>query len=135
MGLGKPVLELAAKQGAGVLAIKMLSHGAWPKDMERTRRWWYRCVEKKEQIDLAVRFTLSQQPVLTGICPSFFDLLDKVIEAGKSFRPITEDETQQLRNIAQTCESLFRREQQDVARATPSSEAIWPECPHECRPG
>ena len=131
MGFGKPVLELANEQGAAVLAIKVLSRGAWPQGMERTRRWWYRCTEEKELVDLAVRFTLSQPPVASTICPSFFDLLDKTIEAGKSFRPITEEETQQVRKLAEASESLFRREQQEVASATPSTEPIYPDSPHE----
>lgn len=135
MGFGKPVLELAAEQGTAVLGMKMLCRGAWPKGMERTRRWWYRCVEEEKELHLAVRFTLSQRPVVTGICPSFFDLLDKSIEAGKSYRPITDDETAHLRDVAKTCESLFRREQQEVARGMPSSEPIYADSPHECCPG
>lgn len=135
MGFGKPILELAAEQGAAVLAIKMFSRGAWPKDMERTRRWWYRSVEEKEEVDLAVRFTLSQKPVVTGICPSFFDLLDKAIEAGKSYRPITAEETTRARKLAETCHSLFRREQTEVASATDVGEPIYPDSPHECCSG
>jgi len=135
MGFGKPVLELAAKQGAGVIAIKMLSRGLWPKDMERTRRWWYRCTETKEEIDLAVRFTLSRQGVAVGICPSFFDLLDKSIEAGKSYRPVTPDETRRIRKLAETCESLFRREQEGVVGTTRSSEPLCFHSPHDGCPG
>lgn len=134
MGFGKPVLELAAEQGAAVLAMKMLCRGAWPKGMERTRRWWYRCTEEKEELDLALRFALSQPPVVTGICPSFFDLLDKSIEAGKSYRPITEDETARLRSLAKTCESLFLREQ-EVAGASGPSEPTYADSPHECCSG
>lgn len=135
MGFGKPVLELAARQGAAVVAMKMLCRGAWPEGVQRTRRWWYRCVEQKEELGLAVRFTLSQPPVVTGICPSFFDLLDKSIQAGKSYRPITDEQTERLRKVAQTCQSLFRREQQEVASATPLSEPVYPDSPHEGCPG
>jgi len=127
MGFGKPVVELAAKQGAAVLAMKMLCRGGWPQGMERKRKWWYRCVEDKEEIDLAVRFSLSQPAVVTGICPSFFDLFDKSIEAGTAYRPITEEQTAHLRKVAEGCESLFRSRQQ-VASALP----IYPEGPHEC---
>jgi aryl-alcohol dehydrogenase-like predicted oxidoreductase len=134
IGFGKPVVELAAEQGAGVLAMKMLCRGAWPKGMERTRRWWYRCVEEKEELDLAVRFSLSQPAVVTGICPSFFDLLDKSIEAGKSYQPITGDQRAHLRSVAKTCESLFLREQEESARRTPSSGPIYADSPHEACP-
>ncbi len=80
---------------------------------------------------MAVRFTLSQSPVVAGICPSFFDLLDRSIEAGKAYRPITEAETERLRKTAETCESLFRREQQEVVAGTPLSEPTYADSPHE----
>jgi len=57
-GFGKEVLALAAEQGAGVLAIKPLSWGTWPKDVEKTRQWWYRTVETVEDIRLAMSFAL-----------------------------------------------------------------------------
>ena len=97
---------------------------------ERTRRWWYRCTEDKEELTLAVRFALSQPNVVAGICPSFFDLLDKSIEAGKSYRPITEDERAHLAGVAKTCESLFIREQQAATGAAPS-EPTYADSPHE----
>lgn len=132
---GRPVLERAAEQGAAVLGMKMLCRGAWPKGMERTRRWWYRCVEDDEEIGLAVRFTLSQTPVVTGICPSFFDLLDKSIEAAKVYRPITDEETAHLRTVAQTCESVFRAQQEHAGGPTCPASTLYAGNPHECGPG
>ena len=132
MGFGKQVLELADEQGAGVLAIKPLSKGPWPQGAERTRKWWYRATETQEEADLAMRFTLSQKRVAAGIPPSFLDLLDKAIEAGRSYRPITEAETQKLQDMAETCESLFRREEEQVARGELLREPVYPDSPHEC---
>ena len=43
-----------------VLAIKAMSRGGWPEGMERTRKWWYRSVEEPQEVDLAMRFALSQ---------------------------------------------------------------------------
>jgi len=134
MGFGKPVLELANKQGAAVLAIKTLSKGPWPKGAVRTRKWWYRATETQEEVDLAVRFTLSQRCVAAGIPPSFLDLLDKAIEAGRSYRPITESETLKLQEMAKDCESLFRREEEQVARGDFSHSPVYADSPHECCP-
>src|SRR5207302_7576249 len=39
-GFGKDVLAKANEQGAGVLAIKPLSWGTWPKEGTRNREWW-----------------------------------------------------------------------------------------------
>jgi predicted aldo/keto reductase-like oxidoreductase len=135
LGFGKAVLELAEKKGAGVLAIKPLCRGAWPEGVKRTRRWWYRPVEDEKEVSLALRFTLSQPGVAAGFPPAFVDLLDKAIVAGKSYRRVAEAETEQLRELAATCESIFRKEEQQVAGATPGREPVYPDSPHECCPG
>ena len=87
-------------------------------------------LETEEELNLALRFALSQPNVVTGICPSFFDLLDKSIEAGKSYRPITEDETAHLASVAKTCESHFIKEQQ-VSNGAVRSEPTYFDSPHE----
>lgn len=132
MDFGKTVLELADKQGAAVLAIKPMSTGLWPKDAVKTRKWWYRTTETQEEVDLAMRFTLSQKPVAAGIPPSFLDLLNKAIVAGRSYRPITKAETQKLQERTKTCESVFRREEEQVAHGGLIHEPVYPDSPHEC---
>jgi predicted aldo/keto reductase-like oxidoreductase len=132
LGFGKAVLELASQQGAGVLAIKPLSKGPWPQGMEQTRKWWYRATETQDETNAAMRFTLSQKPVVAGIPPSFLDLLDKAIEAGRSYRPITDAETQKLQETAQTCLSLFQRENEQVARGESLHGRTYPDSPYEC---
>jgi predicted aldo/keto reductase-like oxidoreductase len=131
VGIGKEVLESAEKYGAAVMAIKPLSMGAWPKGAKRTRKWWYRTTETQEETNLAMRFTLSQKRVAAGIPPSFLDLLDKAIEAGKSYKPITKTEVQKLQETAKTCLSVFEREQ--VARGD-LLEPIYADSPHEYYP-
>jgi predicted aldo/keto reductase-like oxidoreductase len=131
VGIGSKVLEAAEKYGAAVLAIKPLSTGRWPQGAERKRKWWYRTTETQQEVDLAMSFTLSQKGVVAGIPPSFLDLLDKSIEAGKSYRPITEARMNKLRQTAKTCESVFQREQ--VARG--DSLPVYPDSPHERCPG
>jgi len=135
MGFGKPVTELAAEQGVGVIAIKAMSRGAWPADMKRTRKWWYRSVEEKDEVDLAYRFTLSQKNVATGIPPSFLDLLDKAIDAGRTIRSITDSEMERARKLAQTCKSIFRREEEQMACGSRRTSPVWIGSPHECCPG
>lgn len=131
LGFGKPVMELAAEQGAAVVAIKPMCRGAWPEGMERTRRWWYRPVEDEKEIDLAVRFTLSQKSVVAGFPPAFLDLADKAIAAGHSYRPVTDEEIETLRELAATCHSIFRREEEQVAASGSRHVPLYPESPHE----
>lgn len=134
-GFGKEVLELANAKGAAVLAIKPLSWGAWPQGMQRTRQWWYRTVDEPKDVELALRFTLSQRGVVSGIPPSFVDLFDKMVEAAKTYRPLDAAGTEQLQKMAANCESIFVREEQQVASGRSSSSPIYPDSPHECCPG
>lgn len=134
-GFGKAVIDLAHQQGAAILAIKPMSRGAWPKNVERTRKWWYRSVEEAKEVDLAWRFTLSQQGVVAGIPPSFLDLLDKAIDAAKAYRPPTRDELGELEQMAKNCESIFAREEAMVAGMRPFHGPAFPDSPHECCAG
>jgi len=132
IGFGKPVLKLAAEQGVAVIAMKAMCRGRWPDGMERTRQWWYRSVEEKDEVDLAWRFVLAQDPVAAGIPPSFLDLVDKALGAARDLRPITDEDLERARAIAATCRSLFQREEEQVAHHGPHDRPIYPDCPHEC---
>ena len=130
-GFGKDVLDLAAQQGVAVLAIKAMSLGAWPKDAKQTRKWWYRSVEEPQDVDLAVRYTLSQPGVVAAIPPSFLDLLDKLVDASKNFQPITAAEVQRLREMAQPCQSIFQKDENQVAWHHGPRGPSFPDSPHE----
>ena len=123
-GMGKDVLELARQQEVAVLSIKAMSRGGWPTDAERTRKWWYRSVEEPVEVDMAMRFALSQPGVVAAIPPSFLDLLDKAIEAGKTLQPITDPEVSRLNELAQTCPSIFQKDE---------TQAHWQHAPREPR--
>jgi predicted aldo/keto reductase-like oxidoreductase len=122
-GFGKEVCELAAEQGAGVLGIKTTSGGAWARGAERHRQWWYRTLEERNEIRMALRFTLSQPQVVAGITPSFLDLLDRTIDVAQRDRPITEEELTKLEEMAKTRGSVFLQQQQRAAQG---------EKPHDC---
>lgn len=131
-GFGKEVLALANEQGASVLAIKPISWGAWPKDAKRNRQWWYQCVEEPEDLELALRFVLSQKPVVTAIPASFLDLLDRSMDAVKKYKPLDEAATARLKEMAANRGSIFQREQDRVAMNLPHREMPYPHHPHEC---
>lgn len=131
-GFGKEVLALAQEQGTAVLAIKPLSWGTWPSNTKKTREWWYRSVEEPGDIELAMRFTLSQKGVVAGIPPSFVDLLDRTIDAAKKFQPLDDPAVGKLKEMAANRESIFLREEQQVAMNLPHWTPIYPDSPHEC---
>jgi len=132
---GKDVLALAREQGCAVLSIKPLSWGTWPSDVKKTREWWYRSVEEPADVELAMRFALSQNPVVAGIPPSFLDLLDKTIEAAKAFKPLDEAAIAKLKDMAANRDSIFIREEQQVAMNPPYWTPVYPDSPHECGHG
>ncbi len=129
---GKQVLARASEKGAAVLAIKTLSWGTWPAEVKKTREWWYRSVEEQKDVDLALRFSLSQPGVVAGIPPSFVDLLNRTIEAAKSFSPLDDAAVERLKEMATNRESIFLREEQQVALNLPHWSPVYPHSPHEC---
>ncbi len=128
---GKDVLALANRQGAGVIAIKPLSWGAWPKGAAKNREWWYASVEEPAQVELAVRFSLSQRGVVAAIPTSFVELLDRTIEAAKAFKPLDEPAAAQLREMAANRGSIFLAEENQVAANHPHSNPHYPHSDHD----
>jgi predicted aldo/keto reductase-like oxidoreductase len=129
---GKDVLAEANAQGAAVLAIKPLSWGTWPGGTKKTREWWYRSVEQPSDIELAMRFSLTQPGVVAGIPPSFLDLLDRTIEAARNYKPLDDSAISKLKEMSANRDSIFLREEQQVALNLPHWTPIYPDSPHEC---
>ena len=128
---GKEVLALAGEQGAGVISIKPISWGRWPKEGQRTREWWYNSVEEPRQVELAMRFVLSQKGVATALPTSFLDLLDKTVEAAKGFKPLDGEAETELKQMAANRESLFLAEERQVALNLKKWTPVYPDSPYE----
>jgi aryl-alcohol dehydrogenase-like predicted oxidoreductase len=114
-GFGKEVMAVANEQGAGLISIKPLSWGAWPKTGTKNREWWYASVEEPQHVALAMRFVLSQQGVATALPTSFVELLDKAIEAAKVFQPLDTAAVDELQQMASNRESIFLNEEKQVS--------------------
>ena len=128
---GKAVMELAREKGTALLSIKTMHAGAWPQGAKRTRQWWYRSLEDQQEINMAWRWTLSLPDVVTGFPPSWLDLVDKAIEAGRTFRPVTDAEVKKLKEMAASQGSIFKREEDLVAFSEPY-DFPYPHHPHDC---
>ena len=103
------VLQLARDAGAAAIAIKPVSAGGWKPGERRTRgNWWYRVLEEPKEIEQAIRFSLSLDPVVTVLPTSFFDIADLSIAAGKAYRPATDADLDALRALAGKYVPLFR---------------------------
>jgi hypothetical protein len=89
-------------------------------------------VETQTDIELAMRFTLSQPSVVAAIPPSFVDLLDRTMEAARKFRPLDDAAVALLKQMAADRDSIFIREEQQVALNLPHWKPVYPDSPHEC---
>ena len=125
-GFGREVMALANEQGAGLISIKPISWGTWPKDGQKNREWWYRSVEEPQQVQLAVRFALSQKGVTAAIPTSFVDLFEKTVEAAKVFKPLDPSAVEQLQQMAANRESIFLNEEKQVAVNHPHWNPAYP---------
>ncbi len=132
MGFGKAVLEKAKEQAVAVLAIKPMCGGAWSPGAEHESRWWYRPLEDERDISMALRFTLSQEGVVTGFPPGSLELAEAAIEVAQAYHAVTADEMLQLQQLAQARVSLFRREEERAASGNRMDERVYPDSPHEC---
>ena len=134
IGYGKAVLAEAKAQGAAVVAIKGMSYGRWPNNQERTRKWWYRTLEEPDMINLGLRFTLSQEPVVTAIPPAWLDLTDKAIEQIKTYRQATEEDLDRCRKLAANCQSVFQSVEQSTTNKVSRVDPHAADNPHELPP-
>ena len=132
IGMGKKVVKLAQQQDIGIIAIKLISKGAWPQGTRPKGAWWYHWPEEQDELNLFYRWTMSQKNLAAGIPCSFFPQIDMCMEAARSFAPITDDEIKKLRSISADCLSLFRARELKVALGRMPEEPFGIDNPHEC---
>ncbi len=128
-GFGDEVMDLAAEKGSAVLAIKPMCGGYWPKDVKKTRNWWYRPLEDQDTITMAMRYALSQPGVVVGIPPAFVELFDKAVVAAKNFQPVSDNELKTLKTIASQSLVVFEERQKKYTRIDPMLDGIF-QCPY-----
>jgi aryl-alcohol dehydrogenase-like predicted oxidoreductase len=96
----RPLLEVARRKDAGVLAIKSIAKQPW----ERTShlyRTWYEPFDNQEDVDKSLRFTLSQD-ITSAVMPGEMRLWPVVFNAAERFKPMSEKEQREaLAQVAQ----------------------------------
>ncbi len=104
---GPQVIEKAAKKRMGILAIKAMARGPWPRGAKREYPGcWYQPCPDPEEAALALRFTLSQ-PVTAAIPPGDVSLFTMAVGIAQNFRPINESEAQALREKSKGIQPIF----------------------------
>lgn len=100
-----PVLTLAKKRSVGVIAMKAIAKGPWPNE-KGPYNTWYQPFETQEEIDKALRFTLSQD-VTTATTASDVRLASMMIDAAERFEPMSEEEQLTVVSRAASHKPLF----------------------------
>jgi predicted aldo/keto reductase-like oxidoreductase len=107
-GFGPEVIETAHSRDMGILAIKSLARQPWPQGVNREvwPKAWYQPITAPEEMDLALRFTLSQ-PVTAAVPPGDIRLFRRAIEIAHSFTPLNDSESRLLQEKAASLVPLF----------------------------
>jgi aryl-alcohol dehydrogenase-like predicted oxidoreductase len=108
---GPRVMEAAKSKAVAVLALKAMAKQQWPEDdpmRQQYRKCWYQPLTGRDEVKLGLYFTLSQ-PVTAAIPPGEESLFRMALELAMDFRPISQQQMQTLRQMAQPLNPIFER--------------------------
>jgi len=86
----RPVLKVAMDRDIGVIAIKSIAKRRYVGEKRYTT--WYEPFDTQEDIDMAVWYTLSQEPVATYAMAGDIRLWPMILSAGKRFKKLSLEE-------------------------------------------
>ncbi len=97
----RPLLKTARSRDVGVMAIKSVAKRAWenPDPASHPYQTWYEPFDEAEEIELSLRFTLSQAITL-AVLPGELKLWPKIIAAAQRFKPMDAREQQEAMTAA-----------------------------------
>ncbi len=106
---GPQVLELAKQKKMGIIALKAMAKGPWPKDADRSQypKCWYEPLMGEEEIRMGLRFTLSH-PVTNAMSPGDVNLFKIAINLRDQLSPLNHEEVAAIKIKALDINPLFR---------------------------
>jgi aryl-alcohol dehydrogenase-like predicted oxidoreductase len=108
-GFGPQVLKRAREKKMGILALKGMAKGAWPKAQKKGHpfsKCWYEPAALPEEAALALRWTLSQ-PVTAAVPPGEEKYFRLAMDVAQKFQPLHSDEEKTLMARATGVEPIF----------------------------
>lgn len=106
-GFGPQVVEKAVQKEVGRLALKTMAKTHWAEGEERGYpKCWYHPITDPREASMALRFTLSQ-PITAAIPPGDIRLFRLAMEVAENFTPITQEEVEELKAMAQNLKPIF----------------------------
>lgn len=106
---GPQVLARAQEKKMGILALKAMAKGPWPKDANRKKypKCWYEPLTAPEEIRMGLRFTLSH-PVTAAVPPGDQELFKTALNLRDTLKPLKKGEIESIKQKAMTGNPLFR---------------------------
>jgi aryl-alcohol dehydrogenase-like predicted oxidoreductase len=107
---GPQVLARAREKGMGILALKGMAKGAWPKAAEKDHpfpKCWYEPAALPGQASLGLRWTLSQ-PITAAVPPGDEKYFRLAMDVAQKFQTISAEEEKTLMASAAGVEPIFR---------------------------
>ncbi len=106
---GPQVLEKARSKKMGIIALKAMAKGPWPKDADRGnfKKLWYEPLTSENDILTGLRFTLSH-PITTAITPGNGDLFKTALSLRNEIKPLKKEEVEQIKSRAMAGSPLFK---------------------------
>jgi aryl-alcohol dehydrogenase-like predicted oxidoreductase len=94
---GPAVVKAANGRGMGVLSLKAMARRPWPEGVHHDQaNCWYQPFTDPENVDLAIRFALSE-PLTAVVPPGDVGRLAAAIEVGERFIPLADAEREKVR--------------------------------------
>ncbi len=105
---GPQVLARAQEKKMGILALKAMAKGPWPKNADRTKypKCWYEPLTTTEDILMGLRFTLSH-PITAAVPPGDENLFKLALSVKDRIKPLSQPEIDLIRQKALKGEPLF----------------------------
>ena len=106
---GPQVLALAQEKKMGILALKAMAKGMWPREADHSKyqKCWYEPLTNEEDILKGLRFTLSH-PVATAIPPGEPELFKIALNLRDKIKPLKNEEIELIKADALKMDPLFR---------------------------
>lgn len=110
---GPQVLARAREKSMGILALKAMAKGPWPKDATRfAANCWYEPFLDSAEALLALRFTLSH-PVTAAVTPAHEPCLRLALKLAPQFTPLDAVEEAILKQKAMNTGLIFKYPRQE----------------------
>ena len=106
---GPQVLAAAQAKQMGILALKAMARGPWPKEAKRDAypKCWYEPLSDPADAMMGLRFTLSH-PVTAAIPPGDETLFKQALDLALRFSPLKDDEVRAIKEKALAGVPLFK---------------------------